>query len=145
MAEDIGDWLRPLLEPRLESGEELRGVLVATQQSTFKGRMVAVGVTDRRLLLQPLSRKVEADGEPISLTADQIAEAKATGAGDEWFNVTAAVMDGAAVTLRLKTTDGEKLKLMMMRGEGMFGKLGGGETQRQGIEALAGWFAAGAS
>ena len=37
---------------------------------------------------------------------------------DEWLNVTAAVMDGAAVTLRLKTTDGEKLKLMMMRGEG---------------------------
>jgi hypothetical protein len=30
----------------------------------------------------------------------------------------------------------------MMRGEGMFGKLGGGETQRQGIEALAEWLRA---
>lgn len=144
MAEDIGDRLRPLLEPLLESGEELRGVLVATQQSTFRGRMVGIGVTGGRLLLQPLNRRFEADGEANSLTADRIAEAKATGAGDEWFSVTAAVMDGAAVTLRLKTTDGEKLKLMMMRGEGLFGKLGGGESQREGIEALAGWFEANA-
>lgn len=144
MATDIDEKLRPALEPSLEAGEELQGVLVASQQSAFKGRMVGIGVTEGRLLLQPLNRKFEPSEEVISLTPDQIAEAKATGAGDEWLNVTAAVMDGAAVTLRLKTTDGEKLKLMMMRGEGTFGKLGGGETQRQGVEALAGWFASNA-
>jgi hypothetical protein len=29
----------------------------------------------------------------------------------------------------------------MMRGTGLFGNLGGGETQRQGVEAVAAWFA----
>jgi hypothetical protein len=52
-------------------------------------------------------------------------------------------MDKAAVTLKLKTTDGTKRKLMMMRSEGtgFLGKLGGSEGQRHGIEALAAWFA----
>jgi hypothetical protein len=50
------------------------------------------------------------------------------------------IMDSAAVTLKVRTTDGEKLKLTMMRGTGAFGKLGGGETQRHGVEAVAAWF-----
>jgi hypothetical protein len=145
VAEDLESSLRSVLEPQLEPGEELQGMCAATQQSAFKGRMVAIGVTERRLLIQPLDRKLRASDAALSLTADQIAEAKATGAGEGWFTVTAAVMDGAAVTLRLKTTAGEKLKLMMMRGTGAFGKLGGGESQRLGIEALAAWFAANAS
>ena len=57
------------------------------------------------------------------------------------MEVGAAIMDGVAVTLKLRTTDGEKLKLMLMRGSGPLGGLGGGETQRQGVEALGTWFA----
>ncbi len=57
------------------------------------------------------------------------------------MEVGAAVMDGVAVTLKLRTSDGEKLKLMLMRGTGPLGSLGGGETQRQGLEALSAWFA----
>ena len=45
------------------------------------------------------------------------------------------------MTLKLRTTDGERLKLMLMRGTGPLGKLGGGEVQRQGLEALSAWFA----
>jgi hypothetical protein len=48
---------------------------------------------------------------------------------------------GAALTLRLRTTDGTKLKLNMMRGgDGFLGRMGGGEVQEQGIAALAAWF-----
>ena len=68
---------------------------------------------------------------------ERIAAASADGAGGGWMTVSAAVMDGAAVTLKLKTTDGEKLKLMLMRGSGPLGGLGGGEGQREGVEALA--------
>jgi hypothetical protein len=50
-------------------------------------------------------------------------------------------MDKASVALKLRTTDGQKLKLMMMRGDGPLGGLGGGETQRQGVQALGEWFA----
>jgi hypothetical protein len=68
-------------------------------------------------MLMPLNRTIEADGD---VTFD------------------------AAVTLKLRTADGTKRKLMMMRGEGpgALGRLAGGDGQRQGIEALPGWFAA---
>lgn len=49
----------------------------------------------------------------------------------------AVVLDHAAVRLQIRTTDGEKHKLMLMRGEGrLLGTLGGGETQQQGVQAL---------
>lgn len=53
------------------------------------------------------------------------------------MQVSAAIMDGAAVSLKLRTTDGEKLKLMLMRATGPLAGLGGGETQRQGVEPLS--------
>ena len=103
--------------------------------------MVGIGVTDRRLIVQGLNRKFEPDGDPISLPPERIADASAEGAGGGWPDIGAAIMDKAAVTLKLKTADGEKLKLMMMRGTGPLGGLGGGEDQRSGFEALGAWFA----
>ena len=103
--------------------------------------MVGIGVIDRRLIVQGLSRKFDPNGDPISLPPERIAAASAEGAGGGWPEIGAAIMDKAAVTLRLKSTDGEKLKLMMMRGTGPLGGLGGGEDQRSGFEALGAWFA----
>ena len=136
--------LRTALGPSLDPGEELNGVCVATQQSLFKGRQVAIGVSDRRLIVQGMNRKFEPDGESISLPPERIAGASVDGAGDGWLEVGAAILDQVAVTLKLRTVDGEKLKLMMMRGDGPLGSVGGGETQRQGVEALGAWFAAAA-
>ncbi len=137
---ELGDKLRAALEPALEPGETLRGSCVASQQSMFKGRQVAIGVTDARLIVQGMTRRFEPDGEPISLPPERIADASAEGAGGGWAQVSAAIMDQAAVTLKLRTADGEKLKLMMMRGTGPLGGLGGGEEQRLGVEALGAWF-----
>jgi hypothetical protein len=139
---ELADKLNAAIEPALEPGEQLRGLCVATQQSMFKGRMVAIGVTESRLVIQGVNRKWEPDGEPISLPPERIAEADAEGAGGGWADLSSAVMDKAAVTLKLKTVDGEKLKLTMMRGTGPLGGLGGGEVQREGIEALGAWFGA---
>ena len=141
---DLDAKLRPLVDPLLEPGEELRGVCIATQQSTFKGRQVAIGVTDRRLIVQGANRRFEPDGEPLSLPPERIAAATVDGAGDGWLEVGAAILDQVAITLKLRTADGEKLKLTMMRGSGLLGGLGGGETQRQGLEALGAWFSAAA-
>ena len=138
---DLDAKLRGLVEPLLEPGEELRGVCVATQQSLFKGRQVAIGVSDRRLLVQPVNRRFEPAGEPLSLPPERIAGASVDGAGGGWMNVSAAIMDAAAVTLKLRTAEGEKLKLTMMDATGPLGGLGGGETQRQGVAALGSWFA----
>jgi hypothetical protein len=139
---DFETKLRPALEAALEPGEKLLGVCAASRQKgLLKGGAVALGVSDRRLLVQPLSRRGDPEGEPDAITPAEVASARAGGAGSEWFNVYAGLMDHAAVALEIRTTDGEKLKLTMMRGEGrVLGKLGGGEGQRRGIEALAGWF-----
>lgn len=137
---ELGDKLRAAVEPALEAGETLRGTCIATQVGLFKGRQVVIGVTDRRLVVQGMTRRFAPDGEPISLPPERIESAAADGAGGGWINLGAAIMDGAAVTLKLRTTDGDKLKLTMMRGTGPLGGLGGGEDQRSGVEALGAWF-----
>jgi len=139
---DLDSKYRPALADQLEAGEELRGLCVASQQkSMFKGGAVAIGITDRRLLVQPLDRRGDPDGNAESIAPDEVASAKAGGAGGGWWSVTTGILDHAAVRLEIKKTDGEKLKVMLMRGEGkLLGKLGGGEAQRQGLDALADWF-----
>ena len=139
-SEKLAEKLRPVIEPLLEPGEELRGVCIGADSGMLKGRQVAVGTTDRRLIVQGMNRKFEPKDAPLLLTPDRIADASADGAGGGWYNVEASIMDGAAVTLKLKTVDGEKLKINMMRGTGPLGGLGGGETQKQGLEAMAAWF-----
>ncbi len=139
---DLESKLRPLAESLLAPGETVLGTCVASQQTTFKGWMVAIVVTEDRLLLQKLTRKFDPDGEPLSLTYDQIAEARVGGAGGLSSEPTALIMDKVAVELKLKTTDGQKLKLRMMSGEGPMGigKLGGGEIQEQGVRSIGEWF-----
>lgn len=138
---DLGDKLQPVAESLLAPGEELMGCCVATQSGLFKGRMVAIVVTDGRLVVQGMSRRFEPDGEPLSLPPERIAAASAEGGGGGWPEIGAAIMDGVSVALKLRTVEGEKLKLLMMRGDGPLGGLGGGETQRQGVRALGEWFA----
>jgi hypothetical protein len=141
---DIDSKYRAYLTSQMESGEELRGICVGSQQKgLFKGDTAVIGTTDRRLLFQPLDRRGEPDGPPQPILPEQVASAKAGPAGGEWFNVTAGIMDHAAVRLEIRTIGGEKIKLMIMRGEGkLLGGLGGGESQRRGLEALAEWFRA---
>ena len=140
---DLATELQPLAESLVDPGETVLGACVASQQSSFKGWMVAVVVTEDRLIIQRLkkSKSFEADGPPLALTGDDIESARA-GAGGAWGAApTSEVMDRATVQLKLKTTSGEKLKLMMMRGEGpLFGSLGGGEIQRTGVDAIGAWF-----
>jgi hypothetical protein len=127
----------PHLEGLLEPGEQLTGVCAASQQQgMFKGRGVAVGVTDRRLLIQPLDRRGRVSGDAISIAPEQVESARA---GDAVTNLNTAIVNAGAAALTLRTTNGDKLKLMLMRGNGVFGGPGGGEPQRQGVEALAEW------
>ncbi len=128
---------RPHLEGLLQPGEELRAICAATQHSTFKGRAVAIGVTDRRLLIQPLDRRGHPSGEAVSIAPDQVESARAGDAGTT--SLGSAIVSSTSATLVLRTTGGDKLKLMMMNGTGVLGRLGGGDAQRQGVEALAEW------
>jgi hypothetical protein len=139
---DFREKHEPHLRQRLEPGEELRGICAATQQSTFSGRAVAIGITDRRLLLQPLDRRGEPRDDLLTIKPAEIQSADVDGAGGGWANLGSAVLDATAVTLKLRLTTGDKLKLMLMSGGGsMLGRLGGGEAQQEGVQALADWFA----
>ncbi|HEY5977457.1 MAG TPA: hypothetical protein VIT85_06325 [Solirubrobacterales bacterium] len=138
---DLGEKLEPVASGLLEPGEALRGCCLATRQSAFRGWMVAIAVTDRRLALQRLTRKFEPDGEPLSLPPERIASAKAEGGAGDWMQLETMLVDELAVTLKIETTDGEKLKLRMMRAEGPFQGLGGGQAQADGVRVLGEWFA----
>ena len=138
---NLGDRLVPLAESLLQPGENPLGCCIATQQSLLSGRAVAMVSTDRRLIVQGLTRRFEASGEPISLPPERIAEVRIAGGGDGWATVGAMILDAVSVRLTLRTTDGEKLALTMMTAEGMLATLGGGDTQRDGVRALGRWFA----
>jgi hypothetical protein len=134
VSEDFAARVSPFLESRLEPGETLRGIAAATHQKTFSGSLYAIGVTDRRLLLQPLDRRIEPKGDLTSVTRDSLESVELDGAGGGWLTAPTAVLDAAALTLKLRTTSGERFKLMLMRG-GTFG----GESQKDGVLALAQW------
>jgi hypothetical protein len=136
VSEDFADKVRPHLEAALEPGEELKGVAAATFQKTFSGSLYAIGVTDRRLLLQPLDRRAEPKGELAPVSRETLESFELDGAGGGWLTAPAAVLDASALTLKLRTTSGERFKLMMMRG-GSFPF--GGESQKDGVLALAEW------
>jgi hypothetical protein len=138
---DLEEKYRPALEGELDAGEALSGLLIASQQKgLFKGGAAVIGVTDRRLLLCELDRRGNPEGSVRSILPEDLVGAKAGDAGGGWPTVGAAILDGTAVRLELRLRDGERLKLMLMRGEGPLGGLGGGEAQRRGVEALGAWF-----
>lgn len=132
-----GDHLAGLLE----AGEDLLGVCAASeQQGIFKGRAVLLAATDARLIVVALDRRGRPDGEAESIAPTELESAKADGAAGGWPELSAAIMDRSAVKLRLRTRDGAKRQFMFMRGTGPLGNLGGGESQRRGVEALASFF-----
>jgi hypothetical protein len=139
MAGDFAERVGPLLRSMLQEGETLQGIVAATHQKTFSGSLFVIGVTDRRLLLQPLDRHFQAKGDMRSISPEALQGADLEGAGRDWWTAPAAILDMTALAVTFRTNDGEKLKLLMMKGTGMIGGLGGGESQRDGVLALAGW------
>jgi hypothetical protein len=140
VADDFHTLVRPRLEQLLAPGETLEGFCAATQQSAFRGSMVAFAVTDRRMLVQPLDRRSQPKGDAVWIPPEELAAFDAVGLGDKWYNTEPSVLAGAGLTVRMKTARGEKLKLHMMRGgDGLLGRLGGGDAQQAGVAALAAW------
>jgi hypothetical protein len=140
VAEDFHTQVRPRVEQLLAPGESLEGVCAATQQSAFRGGMVALAVTDRRLVVQPLDRHAQLKGDAVSIPPDELSTFDAVGLGGEWYNADPSLLENTALAVRMKTAHGQKLKLQMMRGgDGLLGRLGGGDAQQAGIAALATW------
>ncbi len=136
---DIDEKLRPVLDPSLEQGETLEGMCVGSQSGFMSGKFVVIGVTPKRLIVQETDRKQRPKGEPTIVDAGELAGSRESGFGVNL--VTSSIMEKTSIKLTVRTTSGEKLKLMIGRGggSGMLGNLMGGPTQAEGVEALQAW------
>lgn len=133
---DIGEKLGPVVEALLEPGETLEGMCVGSQSGFMSSKFVVIAVTDRRLIVQETDRKQRPKGEPVSIAPDQLAGATSGLFAGEG---TAGIMNATSIKLTVKTTSGEKLKLMMGKGSGPLGGLMGGATQENGVKAVTTW------
>ncbi len=139
MAKGFAEAAEAAVRPALEPDEPVLGIVAATLRKALSGSLVAVAVTDRRLLVQPLDRHLQAKEAPGSIRPGDLVSADVDGAGHGWWTAPSIVLDATAATMTLRTADGQKRKLMMMNGEGILGGLGGGEAQRSGLRALTEW------
>ena len=141
-AEKREDGFREKLDARLEQagepGEALAGVCAASsQKGLFSSGVVAVVVTDRRLLLQELDRRGRVkEGEVAAIHPEEIESVKANGVVGAWDSPASSFMASSTVRLKLRLTDGRKYKLTFLDGTGPVGLFGGGDSQRQGSAAL---------
>jgi hypothetical protein len=135
---DIGEKLRPVLEPLLEEGEALEGLCVGSQSGFMSSKFVVIGVTPTRLIVQQTDRKQRPKGEPTIVDATELAGSRESGFGVNL--VTSSIMEKTSIKLSVKTASGDRLKLMIGRGgDGMLGNLMGGPTQEEGVGALQAW------
>jgi hypothetical protein len=140
MPEDFSALVRPIIEQHLAPGEPLKGIAASVQQKMFSSQMIAIGVTDVRLVIQAVDRHTRAKGEPIILTHKTIESVDLLGAGDGWRTKPMALLNAKALTLKVRLRDGQQMKLMLMRGgAGLMGSMSGGASQEQGVLALAEW------
>lgn len=126
------------MQSLIEPDEVLLGVTAAShQKSVFSAGVVYLGVTDRRLIIQPLDRRGRnVKGEATSIRPAEVVKAKigrAGGAGPSGI-----VMGQVAIQVKIRTTGGEKYKFSMMDGQasGLLGGLSGGASHQTAVQAL---------
>ena len=134
MDREFAPLAQPHLAPLVPAGESLRGIVAATQSKTFSGSLYAIGVTEWRLLLQPFDRKLQPKGPATPVgNREALAAAELDGAGNGWLTAPMIALSAVSLTLKVRADDGERFKLMLMRGGTA---LTGGESQRIGVLAL---------
>ena len=136
---DIGEKIAPVIEPLLEPGERLEGMCVGSQSGFLSGKFVVIAATDKRLIVQETDRKQRPKGPPVSIGTREVASSSVGGGGGWGGDLESSIMNKTSLALKVKTTTGEKLKLMVGRGGGPLGGLMGGPTQESGVRAVTEW------
>ena len=117
--------------PHLAPGEQLVGIVHVTQPKTFSADVYAVGVTADRLIVLPVNRKLQPDGDPISVRREDITKASVWGHGGSARDLASLTADQQ---LRFATAD-RSFKLNVLGGTLLEDSLSG-PTQRSGLEEL---------
>jgi len=123
---------KAVLEPHLQPGETLVGAVQATQSKTFSAKLYCVGVTQDRLIVLPVSRKMQPTGDPpTSITRADITTSSVWGWGGSVRDFLSASSDEQ---IRVSTAD-TKYKWMILGGN-LFENMLAGEDQLHGLDAL---------
>jgi hypothetical protein len=125
---DLALRLEPVARGLLNPGEQLTGCCVATWQRTLSGRMVAIAITPGRLIVQPLDRGFAPAADAISLPPERISRVSVQHGVGGSVTIPSIIMDAVSITVDLTSTDGTRLKLLLMGS--------GGQVQHDGIAAL---------
>lgn len=125
---ELAETLLPIARALLSPGETLTGCCVGTWQRTFSGRMVAIAIAPGRIIIQPLDRRFRPVGSPISLPPERLARVGVRNGVGGSVSTPSIIMDAVIATVDLTTTDGMRLRLLLMGS--------GGQVQHDGIAAL---------
>jgi hypothetical protein len=137
---DIAEKIGPIVEGLVAESEKLEGYCVGSRQGLMSGKFVTVVVTDGRVIVQETDRKAQRPkGEGLALTPELIEKARVGGAGGWGGDIQASIMNKTSLAITIRTTAGEKVKLMVGKATGPLGGLMGGDTQENGVNALVGW------
>jgi len=128
-AQQADEKLHAVLDPLLVAGETMRGRLLATHSKSFSATVYAIGVTPQRLILQPVDRKLESKGEPITIAPSDIRKSSVDGFGGGLSEF----LKADPGDIRIETAD-HKFKLAALGG-GM-DQVFTGDAQRDGKQAL---------
>jgi hypothetical protein len=129
--EETSRRLRTQLEPYLAPDERLIGAVHANEPKTFSAKLYAIGVTPDRLIVLPVSRKMEAAGAPQTITRTDISASSVWGWGGTVGEFLSA---NSGQQIRIETPQG-KYKLMVLGGNMLENSLAGDDHLR-GLDAL---------
>jgi hypothetical protein len=125
---DLALRLEPVARALLESDETLVGCCVATWQRTFTGGLVAIAVSPSRIVVQRVDRRFAPAEAPVSIPPERLARATVSSGVGGSVSIPSILMEAVSITVDLTTTDGIRLRLMLMGS--------GGQIQHDGIHAL---------
>src|SRR5688572_3260256 len=90
--------------------------------------MVALAVAPGRIVVQALDRRFQPAGAPLSLPPERLARVRLVNGVGGSVTLPSLIMDAVSISADLTTTDGERLRLMLMTS--------GGQVQHDGLTAL---------
>ncbi len=124
--------LRTMMTTVLVPGERLVGAVHATQAKTFSADMFGVGVTDQRLIVVPLTKRMEPSGDPVhSITPGDITGSSIWG----WEGSVRDFLSASSGSEIRVEAHGRKYKWMILGGTLLENALAGAE-QVSGLGAL---------
>jgi hypothetical protein len=78
--------LREYVQPMLLPGEEVAGIVMATQSSAFKNETFVVCVTNQRLIMIPAKANLTPKGDPTFITPEEILSTSIAGHNETFMD-----------------------------------------------------------